>query len=299
MPTLVRSSLTDAPLDILKFAVSAFHKGCVALATLVDIRGGTARPLGSHVAVAADGRFCGFVSGGCVEAAVAAEALDAMAVGHDRLVNFGEGSPFFDIVLPCGGGITVAIHLLRDLKPLLQVIRDIDCRQPASTRYDPSLETLVIVDASERSSWKDGAFETVYRPSTRLIVSGQATESEALIRLAEVIGYDVVSVNDLGLPEAVSKIDPFSAVALLHHDLDAEMDILKAALTSKAFYVGALGSTRTHRRRIDRLRERGITQLAMDKIKAPIGIFGPTRDSNSLALSVLADVGAARLTFYS
>jgi xanthine dehydrogenase accessory factor len=55
-------------------------KGGVALATLVEIRGGAARALGSHVAVAADGRFCGYVSGGCIEAAVASEALDAMGV---------------------------------------------------------------------------------------------------------------------------------------------------------------------------------------------------------------------------
>jgi hypothetical protein len=50
-----------------------------------------------------DGGYWGFVSGGCTEAAVASEAIAALRVGHDRFLKLGEGSPFFDIVLPCGG----------------------------------------------------------------------------------------------------------------------------------------------------------------------------------------------------
>ena len=141
-PTPVRASTTDDPTDLLSFAVDAFRKGRVALATLVEVRGGAARALGSQIAVTSDGRFCGYVSGGCVEAAVAAEALLAIAEGRDRLAKFGEGSPFFDIVLPCGGGISVAIHVVRDPQPLCRVLDRLGDREAVGLRYSPQQQSL-------------------------------------------------------------------------------------------------------------------------------------------------------------
>lgn len=72
------------------------------------------------------------------------------------------------------------------------------------------------------------------------------------------------------------------------------MGLLEVALGSNAFYIGALGSRRTHEKRILRLRELGYDQSAIDRIKAPIGMFGPARRATSLAISILADVAAAR-----
>ncbi|VDZ73456.1 xanthine dehydrogenase accessory factor [Atlantibacter hermannii] len=103
--------------------------------TLVAIRGGAARPLGAQMAVREDGLYCGFVSGGCVESAVAYEALEVMASGEDRTVMYGVGSPYFDIVLPCGGGITLTVHKLRTAQPLLEVLAQLEQRKPAVLRY--------------------------------------------------------------------------------------------------------------------------------------------------------------------
>jgi xanthine dehydrogenase accessory factor len=124
-------------------------------------------------------------------------------------------------------------------------------------------------------------------------------EAHTTARLAKSAGYEVIvrescrSEFDFG-----REIDPFTAVVLLHHDLDQEAQMLQAALRSTPFYIGALGSTRTHRRRVDRLIETGFTKADLNRIKAPIGVFGPTRDSTSLALSVLADVAAGRLAAF-
>lgn len=115
--------LTDDHRTILRFAVEALMSGKGAvLVTLVEIRGGAARPLGAQMVVREDGRYCGFVSGGCVEAAAAFEALEMMGSGRDREIRYGEGSPWFDIVLPCGGGITLTLHKLRSAQPLLAVL---------------------------------------------------------------------------------------------------------------------------------------------------------------------------------
>ncbi|MGV4796882.1 XdhC family protein [Rhizobium sp. F40D2] len=299
-PIPVRVSDSDDPAELLRFAIDAHGRGAAALATLVDIRGGAARTLGSHVVVAADGRFCGYVSGGCVEAAVASEALLAMTEGRDRTVKFGDGSPFFDIVLPCGGGISVAIHVLRDVGAVQHVLDRIGRRRAAGLAYSPERQTLEVIDPPPRACWLEGDFVGVYRPGTRVVLSGQTIEAQTVARLAAVAGYDVL-IRGQGEEHraAADSIDPFTAVVLLHHDLDAEIAILKTALRSPAFYIGALGSTRTHRRRVERLATLAFGQDEIDRIKAPIGMFGPTRDATSLALSVLADIAAARLVAHA
>ncbi|UWU31508.1 XdhC family protein (plasmid) [Rhizobium sp. WSM1274] len=298
-PIPVRASSTDDPAELLRFAIDAHRRGAAALATLVDIRGGAARALGAHMVVAADGRFCGYVSGGCVEAAVASEALLAMAKGRDRMVKFGDGSPFFDIVLPCGGGISVAIHVLKDVGALRHVLERLERRQAAGLAYSPERQALEPVEPLPRTCWLERDFLTVYRPRTRVLLSGQTIEAQAVARLAEASGYDVIAVAPGGVRPVADIIDPFTAVVLLHHELDAEAAILETALASPGFYIGALGSTRTHRRRVERLRAMAFKRDDIARIKAPIGMFGPTRDATSLALSVLADIAAARLVAYA
>ncbi|WP_113260195.1 XdhC family protein [Agrobacterium cavarae] len=295
----MRASTTDDPQKLLLFAIEASTVGPVALATLVEIRGGAARSLGSNLVVTADGRFYGYVSGGCVESAIAAEALLAIAEGRDRVVKFGDGSPFLDIVLPCGGGITVAIHLLRDRRTLHTLLNRIEGRTPVSLCYSPRAQALRLTEEVERSGWITDEFSTAYRPRTRVVVFGQTGESQAVARLAEASSYDVVQlVCSADAARNKEIIDRFTAVVLVHHDLDAEAPVLEQALHSEAFYIGALGSSRTHKRRVDYLTGRGFGPGDIQRIKAPIGIFGPTRDSISLSLSILADIAATRLTIF-
>ena len=293
LPATKRSMLSDNVADILQFAADAYRDGAVALATLVEIRGGAARALGSHVVVAADGRYCGYVSGGCVEAAVASEALLAMAEGSDRTVRLGDGSPFFDLVLPCGGGITVAIHVIKNPLALDQALERLSQRLPTALRYMPNRQMIETADPVESAGWDGESFISAYRPVTRVIISGMNNDAAKLGVLARACGYDVVSFEPTTFDRSI--IDPFTAVVMLHHDLDAELAATNAALGSVAFYIGALGSSRTHRLRIERLQSRGWNSEAIERIKAPIGSFGPTKDSTSLALSVLADIAASRL----
>ncbi|MCZ7865483.1 MULTISPECIES: XdhC family protein [Agrobacterium] len=299
IPFPFRVSSTDNPVDILTFAASAMRRGGAALATLVEIRGGAARALGAQVAVAADGGFVGYVSGGCVEGAVAAEALHAIAEGRDRFVKFGEGSPFFDIILPCGGGITVSIHVLRGDEVLHTVLGDLNERRSVALAYSSRLHSFERCNTHmPTSGWQGEEFVSVYHPQTRLVISGQMGEAEAVRRLGEAAGYAVSLSDPQKLARAQSSvlIDPFTAVVLLHHDLDLEADLLNEALASSAFYIGALGSIRTHRRRVDRLVKTGVSLENCNRIKAPIGLFGPTRDATTLALSVLAEIAVARST---
>jgi len=92
-----------------------------------------------------------------------------------------------------------------------------------------------------------------------------------------------------------AQIDAQTAVILLSHDLHRELPVLQVALRARPFYIGALGSYRTHQKRTQKLGEIGFAPSDIARIKAPIGIFPKARDARSLALSVLADVAAAQL----
>lgn len=132
------------------------------------------------------------------------------------------------------------------------MLRELAERRSIALSYSSRAQTLALCDAHmQTSAWQGAAFVSVYKPQTRLVVSGQIGEVEAVSRLAEAAGYAVSLSDPHKSPRRQSSnvIDPFTAVVLLHHDLDLEADLLNKALASSAFYIGALGSTRTHRRR--------------------------------------------------
>lgn len=220
--------LTDDHRTILRFAVEALMSGKGAvLVTLVEIRGGAARPLGAQMVVREDGRYCGFVSGGCVEAAAAFEALEMMGSGRDREIRYGEGSPWFDIVLPCGGGITLTLHKLRSAQPLLAVLNRLEQRKPAGLRYDPQAQSLVCLPTQTRTGWNLNGFEVGFRPCVRLMIYGRSLEAQATASLAAATGYDS-HIFDLFPASASAQIDTDTAVILLCHDLNRELPVLQA-----------------------------------------------------------------------
>jgi xanthine dehydrogenase accessory factor len=287
--------LSDDAMDILAFAAKSMTEGyAAALVTLVEIHGGAARAIGAQMAVREDGLYCGFVSGGCTEAAVAAEAMLALQKGLDRNIRLGEGSPFFDIVLPCGGGITLAIHVLRDAAVLHHALMALQRRIPVRLRYDGGARALALEAGEGKTGWDGDVFVRAYRPRERLVLAGTGLETGAVVQVAAASGYEVLLL-DRGKVPAEDQLDRDTAIALLFHDIDRELALLECALASNAFYIGALGSRRTHGKRCAALRHHGYGDADLARIKAPIGIFDKARDARTLALSIVADVAQARL----
>ncbi|TDR34160.1 xanthine dehydrogenase accessory factor [Aquamicrobium defluvii] len=288
------AAMTDDPEEILRFAVDSAESGLgTALVTLVEIRGGSSRALGAQMAVCADGGYSGYVSGGCTEAAVAAEALEAIGKGVDRYLLLGEGSRFFDIVLPCGGGITLAIHVLKDATAVREVLFELRSRRRTALGYDPDRQSLTVMVPTTGTRWIGRLFMRDYRPRAKLLLCGRGIELDAATRLATATAFERLSFDGQSTVKIDEFIDQDTAVALLFHDIDQEMPFLKSALAREPFYIGALGSRRTHEKRCGVLRTLGYSQSQLARIKAPIGMFGPTRDARTLALSVLADIAAA------
>ena len=283
-----------------------------ALLTTVNIEGGAPRSVGTHMAVLADGRYCGYVSGGCVEAAVAAEAMAVMARGRDTVLRFGRNSPFFDIRLPCGGGIDVHIHVNPAPKLLEAAATKLAQRRPFDIALDPKAGTATILDHGSAAAPEP--FRRRYRPATRLVLVGQGNELAVMASTARAAGLGVAAyatgtgalaaANRVGTEvveiaafdrTADLQIDAWTAVIFLFHDHASEAALLAEALGSNAFYIGALGSRRTHTERVSRLLAAGLSEDAISRIHAPIGMIERTREATPLAFSVLADITRERM----
>ena len=105
---------TDISDDILATALDWKQAGKgVALATVVTTWGSAPRPVGSQLAIDDEGKFIGSVSGGCIEGAVVTEALDAIADGKPRMLDFGvSDAQAWEVGLACGGKIQVYVERL-------------------------------------------------------------------------------------------------------------------------------------------------------------------------------------------
>ncbi len=152
-------------------------------------------------------------------------------------------------------------------------------------------------------------FIQVFNPPRRMIVVGAVHIAQFLVPMAAIAGYAVTVVdprgafaNDLRFPgvtlsqewpdDALEALAPDrrTAVVTLTHDPKLDDPALAIALRSDVFYIGALGSRRTHARRLDRLRELGISDRALDRINGPIGLDIGAVSPAEIAISILGEI---------
>src|SRR3954463_7155134 len=134
-------------------------------------------------------------------------------------------------------------------------------------------------------------FLTVHVPPTRLVITGAVHISQALAPIAALLGYDVPIVDPRTACASVERfpdvkviaewpdkalpplgIDRYTAFVALTHDPKIDDPALTHALASDCFYIGALGSKKTHARRVARLKEQGLTDADITRIHSPIGL---------------------------
>jgi xanthine dehydrogenase accessory factor len=299
--------------EMFRFLAQARSEGrdC-SLVTITEVIGSSSRSPGTHLAAAIGGDHVGSVSGGCVEAAVVAEALRVIEAGRAELIRFGVGSPFIDIRLPCGGGLDLLFTPNPDPRLVDEILKRLQGRIP--TRLGLSRDGgMRIVDYrdDDPDGWRGDWFVTSHRPDLRIVAVGHGLEVAALARLARAHGAivevltpdrDLMATLDLeGVPAHLLATpapsrrlvgDNDTAFVFLFHDHDWEGELLAQALKEDSFFLGAMGSRATHAARLHELRRLGCCDDDLRRIVGPIGVIPATRDPDTLALSVLAQVVA-------
>jgi xanthine dehydrogenase accessory factor len=159
-------------------------------------------------------------------------------------------------------------------------------------------------------------FLTVYVPPARLVITGAVHISQALAPVARMLGYDVTIVDprtafaspdrfpDVKViaqwPEEALPplgIDRYTAFVALTHDPKIDDPALLHALSRDCFYIGALGSKKTHARRLERLAAQGVGAAALARIHAPIGLAIGAVSPPEIAVSIIGEITASlRLT---
>jgi xanthine dehydrogenase accessory factor len=154
-------------------------------------------------------------------------------------------------------------------------------------------------------------FLTVQAPIVRIVAIGAVHISQALVPMAQQLGFDVVIVDprtafasaerfpnvemhaewpDVALPKL--GVDRYTAFVMLTHDPKIDDPALHLALKSTSFYIGALGSRKTHAMRVERLKEAGFSEDEIARIHAPIGLNIGGISPAEVALSILAQITA-------
>jgi xanthine dehydrogenase accessory factor len=299
----------DFPLSqALTHATSAAQtdKPACVLAMIGGAAGPSFRPVGASMFVMEDGTCFGGLSSGCIDGDVAHHAAQVLKDRTPRKLRYGQGSPFMDIQLPCGGSLDIFLLPIDDITRLRTVSQNISERQPVTLSLDMERGGIEIAESAE-----DQSVALHVLPDTRFVVLGAGTEASAFAAMATSAGYDAVLVSpdsdtldaarhaipslhtrhitQATLPPDVA-IDAHTAVTLFFHNHSWEPDILLNILASPAFYIGAQGSLRTANARIETLRAAGVGEAELARIKGPIGLIRSTRDPRTLAVSVLAEV---------
>lgn len=289
----------DQLLDTAARWQTAGHR--LAIATVVETWGSAPRRIGSHMLVRDDGAFEGSVSGGCVEGDIIVQATEAIATGETRRLEYGvtQGQAW-EVGLPCGGNIAILVQPVSEAGFPPERFAAIAASRAAGERLSITTELST------------GPFVRHYDPPLRLAIIGAVHIAQALVPMAAMLGYRTLLIDpraayatperfpgtilDTGWPDealAAWKPDAGSAVITLAHDPKLDDPALSLALASPAFYIGALGSTRSHAKRIERLAAAGLAPEALARIHGPVGLPIGAATPAEIALSIMAGITAA------
>ena len=317
---MAQDDITDLP----KLARDWLRAGReVALATVVQTWGSAPRPVGSQLLIDSNGAMEGSVSGGCVEGAVIVEAIDAIAAGKPLLLDYGvSDDEAFAVGLACGGQIKVLVEpvgavipaaLLDDLVALRargEPVAYVTQLSAPAPRLAGRAEFPDRFRMDQSGIEEDGdTFVAVHNPPLRMIIVGAVHIAQHLVPMARACGYAPIVVDprpafaspdrfaDARIvddwPDAAMQAlapDMRSAVVTLTHDPKLDDPAIRAALASEAFYIGCLGSTRTHAKRVARLEEAGFAPDQIARLHAPVGLDIGGRHPAEIAVSIMAEV---------
>lgn len=298
-----------------------------ALATVTRTWGSAPRPTGSFLAINDQGAFVGSVSGGCIEGEVATEALGLMRNGGFKNVDFAvSDEQASGAGLACGGKVSVHVFALTpkkvsqleqlsqlaDQKTEVAFVIDVATGEASIATCDVDGDITELLQKGKSSLLRETSpcplFVRPFLPPLRMFIIGAVHIAQDLAVMAQRSGYNVTLIDprdtwatperfpgfniDRRMPsEAIIDLRPDqrTAIVALCHDPKLDDPALVEGLKSKAFYMGALGSSKNHTGRLGRLSEYGFDESDFARIKGPIGLNIGAATPAEIAVSILAE----------
>jgi len=293
------------------------------LATVVQTWGSSPRPVGSLLACDREGHTVGSLSGGCVEDDLLEKLTKGeLAAEQAQFFQYGITAEETEkLGLPCGGHLYIVVepvtpdaqsrdhfaHLSARLAERRCVQRTVDLKSRTFSYRDVDVHIPLAWEADNE------VLTHTYGPRYQLFIIGAGMVSKYLADMAKNLDYDVTVcdprehlINDFDVPgvhlvtdmpdDAVQKhaADPSSAIVALTHDPRIDDMGLMEALKTDAFYIGAMGSTRTSASRRERLAALDLTPAEIAKLHAPIGLPIGSKTPPEIAIAILAEITAVR-----
>ncbi len=291
-----------------------------AMATLVHTSGTTPRKEGTKMFVGDGGSIFGSVTiGGCVDARVIEHSGEVLESSAPRLLNMQLGDEeAWEIGLTCGGAIDVFVEPVTD-----SMIRMYDdARRELEAGRSVAMTTVIVGDgAGSRSLLTEGApwpassktlYVEVLRPRPTLLIFGASAVAMPLVTFGRTLGFRTVVIDGrakfanrerfpdaddirIGIASEIAdhlKLGPSTPIVLVAHDYKIDVPILEKALASDAPYIGLLGSRRRGAAILQMLRDDGIPEGQLARVRNPIGLDLGGESAADIALSIVSEVVA-------
>ncbi|WP_454719971.1 MULTISPECIES: XdhC family protein [Cupriavidus] len=310
--------MDSVDLEVLKSSVRWMAEGHrTLLVTVVRTWGSSPRPEGAMLAVRDDGLVVGSVSGGCIEDDLIDRVRREGITGtHPESVKYGiSAEEAHRFGLPCGGTIELVTEPLGPASGLAELLAAVEGGRLVARALDMASgrATLGPAEATDGLAFDGSTLLTIHGPRYRMLVIGAGQLSKYLCQIAVGLGFQVTVCDpreeytetwDIPgvtmvrtMPDDTvteMQLDERSAVIALTHDPKLDDLALMEALRTRAFYVGALGSRRNNQARRERLKEFDLNELQLARLHGPVGIYIGSRTPPEIAISILAEVVAAK-----
>ena len=310
-------------IEVLSRALAWLQSGQrVALATVIRTWGSSPRPPGSLLAMNETGQFVGSVSGGCVEESLVARYRDGELAGSESsvsgptMVDFGvDRQEAMRMGLPCGGRLELLVEELTGSDSIEQLLVSLRNGELVARRVDLTSGEVSLQPGDAGTEFQVSETEVVkaFGPAWQLLLIGDGQLARHLASMARHLDYRVIICDPR---EAFASFAPLAdvhysrempdeavlglsdqartAIVTLAHDPRQDDLGLSAALESRAFYIGALGSSRSAQARHKRLASLGYSPEQIERIHGPAGLHIGSKRPAEIAVSILAEITAIR-----
>ena len=293
----------------------------VTLITVIQTWGSSPRPVGSLMIIRDDGNHAGSVSGGCVEEDLLYRARQNQLTNnannkHPSTVAYGSNNQeAIRMGLPCGGRLELLVEQLENCIQLETILNKISKDELINRRVclntgEISLHSAM---ATDEFSYSDNTINKVFGPAWQLLIIGAGHLSQYVTQIGLMLDYQIKvcdpreeyqqawPLKEIKLlttmpDDAVNEINnqQRTIILTLAHDPKLDDMALLDALSQNFFYVGALGSKRNNDQRRQRLAEFELSPQQISKLHAPVGLPIGSHTPAEIAVSIMADLTAAR-----